>query len=310
MLSNPSHPLPFTERHVPWAKRKGAALWPGGARLAALVYVAIEEWAWDRAEPLTPAGTLQLPTEKVPSLATRSAVDYGWEVGLWRLREIFAERNLQVTLWTNGNAADWHPDVLRELADAGHEVAAHGYSEGIPPTLMSVEEQLQDIRASARSLEHATGRRPRGWISPGAMSTAELPGLLAQEEFAYHADLQNDELPYFIDVAGRSIVEIPYRMVGNINDFYMFGTRIGRYSTRDALDYLKSTFDAYYRAAAIRPLHFCLGTHFFVSGRPEPAEVLEEFLDYVLRHDDVWLPTYTQVADWWNQQFPSKHTDA
>src|SRR5688572_27826472 len=136
LLSTPAYPLSFTERRLSWDDRKGAQVWPHGAKLAVLLYTSLEEWAWDRMEPLTPHGTLMMAGEKVPNLGMRSAVSYGFHIGLKRLRDIWGERGLKVMLWVTGNAAEQHPEIVSELAELGHQIGGHGYSEGMPPTLM------------------------------------------------------------------------------------------------------------------------------------------------------------------------------
>jgi peptidoglycan/xylan/chitin deacetylase (PgdA/CDA1 family) len=268
--------------------------------MAVYLYIAPEEWLWGEKENHFPSGTRQVPSEPKPSLSTRSAVKYGYDIGLRRLRDIFAERDVKVTLWVGGAAAEQHPDILRELADLGHEISAHSYSQGKPLSLMGRDEQRETIRRTRDILMKVTGQRPLGWIGPGAVCNEDTIELLAEEGYVYHADLQDDELPYFIDTGSRTLVEIPYRFVGNFNDFVV-GPPVR--SVNETIDYLKAGFDAYYREAAVRPVQFNFGTHPFVSGRPDTAYVLAQFIDYVRSHDDVWLATYREIADWWTQQF-------
>lgn len=290
---------PYEERHLSFDRRRGASVWPEGARLAVYIYIAPEEWLWDRKEHHFPRGTRQVAGEPVPSLSTRSAVKYGYQVGLPRLSEILLERGIRVTLWVGGAAAEQHPEIIRQLADQGHEVSGHSYSQGEPLSLLSREEQRTIIKQSVDAITRVAGRRPLGWIGPGAVCTVDTIELLAEEGFLYHADLQDDELPYFIDIGGRTIVEVPYRMVGNINDFQV----VEGHSTEAAFAYLKGAFDAYYNESSIRPLQFNFGTHPFISGRPDSAAVFARFLDYVGGHKGVWVATYQEIAEWWLKRF-------
>lgn len=291
----------YKVRRFTYEERKGKALWPNGARMAVLVYTCPEEWSWAAMEPLMPIGTFTLPNEKKPSLSTVTAVQYGFEVGLPRLLDIIQDRGIKITLGTTGNAAERHPGILKKFYDLGHEIAAHGYSEGTPPVFLSPEEQAQDIDKTLAAIERVTGNRPCGWWSPGALCDTNTIDILAQRGMLYHGDLQDDELPYFIETNGRHIVEIPYNMVQSINDYAAFTGQ--RRAVEDHLAYFTSTFNAYYEQAVETPLLLIHGTHPFVSGRPNTAKIFAQSLDHMKLHKDVWFATYAEVAQWWKESF-------
>ncbi len=272
--------------------------------MACLIYIAPEEWDWTGAsfqQLYPPAGTIPISGFSKPVLSHRTAIKYGFDIGLRRLRDILKENDLKITFWNTGNAVEKHPDIIKELSDLGHEISGHSYNEGVAFPTLSREHQSEDIRKCIQLIQNLTGKRPLGWIGPGVNCDENTVELLAEEGFLYHADLQDDELPYFIDINGKTLVEIPYRGVGNVNDFYFFAR--DRMVPEHSLAYLKQAFDAYYQEAAIRPLHFNFGTHPFVSGRPDAALVFAEFLRYIKKHRDVWVATYQAVAEWWMKQF-------
>ena len=295
------YPLPFTTRKIPWDQRKGAEVWPNGARMAAVLYTAPEQWRWDRNESFVTPGVFRTDDEKRPSLSSRSAVGYGFEIGMYRIRDILKEHDYKLSLWTTGNSAEQYPEIIREFSELGHEVNAHGYSEGSPISNMTREEQRKDIKKTLKVLTDVTGKRPRAWIGPGAMCNVDTVELLAEEGILCHADLQDDELPYFIDVKGKTLVEVPFRMVGAINDYWLAQWHYR--STKEILSYVLEAFDAYYREASVRPLLFNYGTHPFVSGRADTGWVLSEVLRHIKQHKDVWIATYCEIADWWMDRF-------
>lgn len=299
----PMYELPWEERHIPFDDRKHAEIWPDGARMAVIFYITPEEWRWDQKEHLGIRGHRILDAPDRPSLSARTAVKYGFEMGLPRLFEIVEERGVSVSFPLGGLAAVQHPDIVQRYADAGHDIIAHSYSEGTPNTAMSRDEQREDIQETVSAIEEVTGITPSGHLGPGVLANEDTVELLLDEGFEYHCDLQDDDLPYFIDLDGETLVEVPYRMVGNVNDFYLFASRSSRFGIGQALNYLTSTFDAYYRAAAKRPLTLVYGTHPFVSGRPDSAYVFDEFLKHVQAHDDVWLTTHGDVAGHWEDRF-------
>lgn len=286
---------------IPFADRKDLAVWPNGARMAVLVYTAPEQWIWDTAEAIRPAGTFAAGHNAPNSLSTWSAVSYGFNVGLPRLREIFAEFDMKVTLCTSGVSVEQYPDVIAQLAADGHELCGHGYSQGAVMASLDRAAKAEAIGKTARLLESAAGTRPTGWISPGAESDAETIELLAEAGFQYHGDLQDDELPYFVHVGDRTLVEIPYRLAGNLNDLSLTIRTVN--SVSRASTHLKEAFDAYYEAAGTRPLVFNYGTHPYISGRPDNAAVLRELLAHVRGYEDVWVTNYRDLAEWWRSTF-------
>lgn len=297
---------PFAERHLPFEERSTTDVWPEGARIAVIIELTPEEWNWGAHEPLGVHGAVPLPDAPTPSLSTQSAVEYGFNIGLPRLWEIIEERELSVTAPTTGNAARRYPEVIREFHKRGHEIIAHGYSEGTPPPILTREEQLEDVHETVDAVAGVTGEHPGGWLSPGLLCTEETVELLAEQGFRYHCDLQSDELPFFIDIGGTTMVELPYRIVGGATDLALFANRTARYTTDEALTYYKTVFDAYYREGRRRPQLFYYGIHPYVSGRPDSSEVVASFLDYVVDHEEVWIGTAGEVAEWWSDRFDDR----
>ncbi len=293
-------------RRIPFRKRSGLQAWPNGARMAVLVYSSPEEWVWGEREPLPTPGTFTVPGEPKQSFSSRSAVQFGYNVGLYRQMEIFAKHDLKVTMWTNGTTVEQHRSVLEDIVAEGHILGAHGYSEGAVISTLPAEAQKDNIAKTVDLLAEVSGKEPKGWISPGAACTVETIELLSAAGFDYHCDLQDDELPYFMNVGGREMVQVPYRMVGNVNDFPIFTRNV--LSVKAGVQHLKEAFDAYHGQAMKTPLLFNYGTHPFVSGRPDYATVLDEFIGYIKSHDDVWVCHYDELVAWWKGQF-SDHPD-
>ena len=294
----------YESSRIPFADRKGIAVWPNGARMAVLVYTAAEQWAWTENEPLKPLGTFAAGRGAALSLSSKTAVAYGYDVGLPRIREIFHDFGMRTTLWTSGITAELHPEQLREFVADGHELGAHGYSQGQVIAWLSRANQESAIYRTADALEKVGGKRPTGWISPGAECSDDTVELLAAAGFDYHGDLQNDELPFFVHVGDRTLVEVPYRLVGNLNDLSLVMRNVNSVSA--GLKILTDAFDAYYMAAAERPLILNYGTHPYISGRPDNALILRRFLEYIHQQDDVWITSYGELATWWRSTFEPK----
>jgi len=101
--------------------------------------------------------------------------------------EMLARRNATGTFFTLGWIARHHPRVVRAIADAGHEVASHGYWHRRIPTL-SPDEFREDVRTSKAELEDVSGQLITGFRAP---SFSIIPGhewaldVLAEEGYRY-----------------------------------------------------------------------------------------------------------------------------
>ena len=300
-LPKKNTPLPYKERHFPFDKRTAARdrIWPNGARMALVHYCALEQRDWNYSRSGTAAGRT-LAAGKEP-LDVRTSIAYGGEIALRRLRNIWKELGLTITQLVTASYAEDFPEIVKELADLGHEINNHTYSYSIATVDKTYDQQREEIRDCTQILQRLTGQKPVGWLSQGAGCDENTVAALADEGYLYHCDLQDDELPYFIDVNGKTIVEIPYRMTGNFNDNRVFGATTMK--PKYALEYLKETFDNLCNDSARYPKHTIFGTHPHVTGRGDNARVYAEFLQYVKRRDDVWFATYKDVAEWWMKQF-------
>jgi peptidoglycan/xylan/chitin deacetylase (PgdA/CDA1 family) len=297
-------PLPYTERHFPVERRNKRAIWPNGARMAFIGYVALEQWDWNQPRTFSLTGRPPYNPNPIlghPPLDVRTQVKYGAEVGMPRIRDILQEVAVPFTMLTCGSYAEDFPRIVKELSDLGYEINAHTYSYSVAATDLSLAEHREDIQRTYRILEDVTGKRPTGWLSPSAQCDINTIAACVEEGVLYNADLQDDELPYFLDLNGKSIVIVPYRMIGNINDYLLLKPQ--NMTLSDSLEFMKQSFDRCYEAAGTTPLLFNFGTHPFVIGRADAAQIFREFLRYVKSRSGVWMTTLEGVANWWNEAY-------
>jgi len=64
---------------------------------------------------------LEIPPERWGHFEDRLAI------GIRRLLALLGEADVRATFFVLGSAAERHPDLIREIGDGGHEIAAHGY---------------------------------------------------------------------------------------------------------------------------------------------------------------------------------------
>ena len=86
--------------------------------------------------------------------------------------EIFAAHDCRVTFFVLGEIAQWYPDLVREIAAHGHEIASHGMTHVDIPVL-GPERFSRELGESLDLLARLTGTRPIGYRAP----QPRLPGL-------------------------------------------------------------------------------------------------------------------------------------
>jgi hypothetical protein len=67
---------------------------------------------------------------------------------------------------------------------------------------------------------------------------------------------------------------------------------------------MKDTFDAYYRLGMDEfPQAFNYGIHPHKGLIPERYSYQERFIDYMLRHKDVWFARCVDLAEYWKKNY-------
>ena len=113
------------------------------------------------------------------------------ELGTRYLLERLGALGVRVTFFVLGWVAERHPDLVRAIAGAGHEVASHGYAHEMVTTL-SPERFREDVRTGKAILEDVTGNRVLGYRAPSLTITRStlwaLP-ILVEEGFVYDSSV-------------------------------------------------------------------------------------------------------------------------
>ncbi len=82
-----------------------------------------------------------------------------------RILELLARHQARGTFFTLGWVAERYPQMVRRIAEAGHEVASHGYSHE-RASAMTPEAFSADIRLARAVLEDITGTAVTGYRAP------------------------------------------------------------------------------------------------------------------------------------------------
>jgi polysaccharide deacetylase family protein (PEP-CTERM system associated) len=146
-----------------------------------------------------------------------------------RLLDVFDQFAVRATFFVLGWVGERHPDLVRRIAQRGHEIASHGYAHRL------VYDQTrdgfrEDIRRAKRLLEDATGSAVGGFRAPSYSITPRslwAIDVLIEEGYWYDASIfpiRHDR--YGIPVSGRHCYEIQ-RAGGALTEIPGSTVRIG-----------------------------------------------------------------------------------
>ncbi|TDI57567.1 MAG: allantoinase PuuE [Alphaproteobacteria bacterium] len=281
--------------------------WPGGARLAVQFVLNYEEGGErnvlhgdTHSESYLSEIVGLAPIENDRNLTMESMYEYGSRKGVWRLLDIFAARDVPLTVFAVAMALERNPAAARAMVDAGHEIASHGW-RWIDYHDVPIETERDHMRRAIESIERLTGERPLGWYT-GRISRNTRRLVVEEGGFLYDADSYSDDLPYWERVSGRPHLVVPYTL--DVNDM-KFATYQGFNTGDDFFSYLKAAFDQQYREGETSPTMISIGLHCRISGRPARAAAVARFLDYVQSHDDIWLCRRIDIARHWARVHPA-----
>jgi len=82
-----------------------------------------------------------------------------------RLLDLLEQYQHKATFFTLGNVAHKHPDLVRRIADAGHEIASHGYNHQSIFNL-TPNQVREDVGRSVKLLEDISGQKVIGFRAP------------------------------------------------------------------------------------------------------------------------------------------------
>lgn len=82
-----------------------------------------------------------------------------------RILDLLAEYDVTATFFVLGSLAEDDPKIVPMIADAGHEIASHGYSHRLMRH-MGPDEFRQELKLTADILERQSGKKPLGFRAP------------------------------------------------------------------------------------------------------------------------------------------------
>lgn len=139
-----------------------------------------------------------------------------------RLLDLFAEFNVRSTFFVLGWVGKRHPELVKEIAGRGHEIASHGYAHRLVYD-QTPKAFRADVRRAKEILEDASGRRVLGYRAPSYSITPKslwALDVLIEEGYQYDSSIfpirhdrygipVSDRRPYRIERSGGTLIEVP-----------------------------------------------------------------------------------------------------
>ena len=229
-----------------------------------------------------------------------SIYDYGARAGFWRLRDLFTEASIPVTVYGVATALARSPDQMLAMQKAGWEIASHGY-KWIDYKDFSRADEAKHIKLAIELHKQVTGSSPKGWYT-GRCSHNTVDLVCETGGFTYISDSYADDLPYWHIHNKKPNLIIPYTL--DANDM-RFAAPQGFNSGDQFFSYLRDSFNSLYQEGENgHPKMMSVGLHCRLIGRPGRIESLRRFLEYIDKHDHVWCPRRIDIANFWHQNYP------
>src|ERR1700730_4188601 len=278
--------------------------WPGGARIAVNFAMNYDEGSeYNALDDGVSEGTL---TESGSSnygvkgrdLAAEGMFEYGSRVCFWRVHRLFKERGLPLTVFGCALALERNPKVAAAIRESDWDICSHGW-RWIKHYELSEAEERDHIRKAIASTEKVIGERPPRSYCRFGRGVNPVPLIAEEGGFLYDSDYYGDELPFWVTVEGKGQLVVPYSLTNN-DGKYMTGI-----ATSDQwFTFVRDAFDMLYREGKTQPKMMSVGMHMRLIGHPARAVGLERLLDYIQKHDGVWVTKRGDIARHWIKTHP------
>ncbi|WP_067892720.1 polysaccharide deacetylase family protein [Actinomadura chibensis] len=222
--------------------------------------------------------------------------EYGARVAVPRILKLLERFEAPSTFFMPAVSALLHDGEARSYADAGHEVALHGWIHERNTLLPAAAERDLAFRA-ADTLERLAGTRPVGIRTPSWDFSSHSLRIIRELGLAYDSSLMADDDCYEILADGEptGIVELPVEWIRDDMPYFM----MDRFSSprpytppRGVLSIWRDEFDAAYAEGGI----FQLTLHPHFIGHRSRLSILTRLLEHIASHEGVWFATHAQVA--------------
>lgn len=286
---------------VGYGRNRPNVVWPNKARVAVQFVINYEEGAENcilHGDNTSEAFLSEIigadPIKDMRHMNMESFYEYGSRSGFWRLHDLFVKRGLPVTVFGVAMALQRNPDAVEAMLAADWEIASHGY-RWIDYQYKDIELEREHLRKAVEIHQQLTGEHPQGWYL-GRTSPATRDLVIEEGGFLYDSDSYADDFPYWVNGGAKPHLVVPYSLD---NNDMRFATSQGFNSGDQFFSYLRDAFDTLYEEGESAPKMMSIGLHCRLIGRPGRFQSLVRFLDYIQKHEKVWICKRVDIAKHW-----------
>jgi len=278
--------------------------WPNKARIAVQIVLNYEEGAencvlnGDKNSEVFLSEIIGAQPIKGRHMNMESLYEYGSRVGFWRLHNLFQEKKIPITIFGVGMALEKNPEICKAIIEADYEVASHGW-RWIDYQNIKKSEEKKHMQLAIKAHTKIFGKRPDGWYT-GRCSPNTRDLVMEDGGFLYDSDSYSDDLPYWESRNKKKQLIIPYTLD---NNDMRFATNQGFNTGDHFYSYLKDSFDALYEEGRTNPKMMSVGLHCRIIGKPGRIQSLKKFLDYIIKHEDIWICKRVDIAKHWIKNY-------
>lgn len=249
-----------------------------------------------------------------PSMISRG--EFG-AVAVPRILELLKRLDISSSFCVPGHTALAYPDIVKQIADHGHEIAHHGWVHENPANF-DIEGEKANIERGLEALHKAAGIRPKGYRSPSWDFSDNTIDVLLEYGFSYDSSLMGDDFsPYYLRRGDRAPLDAPYEFGHNVDlvelpvtwgldDFPHFefvdGDTYGLSAPSKVEEIWRDEFE--YARAHIPGGIFNLTTHPQVIGRGHRLMMLERLIRSFQEFGDVTFDTLGNYTEKWRAANP------
>jgi len=278
--------------------------WPNNARIALQIVLNYEEGAencvlnGDKNSEIFLSEIIGAQPIKGRHMNMESLYEYGSRAGFWRLHKLFQEKKIPITIFGVGMALEKNPEICKAIKEANYEVASHGW-RWIDYQNIKKSEEKKHMQLAIKAHIKIFGKRPNGWYT-GRCSPNTRDLVMEDGGFLYDSDSYSDDLPYWEIRNKKKQLIIPYTLD---NNDMRFATNQGFNTGDHFFTYLKDSFDALYEEGKTSPKMMSVGLHCRLIGKPGRVQSLKKFLNYILKHKNVWVCKRIDIAKHWIKNY-------
>ena len=234
---------------------------------------------------------------------------------------MLARWEITSTWFIPGHTIDTYPDLVRRVADAGHEIGHHNYCHENPISL-SLDDEKRVLDRGTETIRRITGKAPEGFRSPAWDLSPHSLSLLLERGFLYDSSLMgNDYTPYYCRVGdvpakdgpyifGREVEMVELPVTWGLDDFpafeWLYGVNQGLSAPSQVYERWAGDFD--YLCDFVGEGVYCLTMHPQVIGRGHRLLMLNRLVEHMKERAGVRFSTMADVAHEWKRKHPLKDT--